>query len=227
MKDFYKKFQIVSHLPGWSFYLKKVYQLAQVDSQKFGIKPLLDRSNITCFLCGVSGEITADEYIKFVLEINKNAHIIIIDLGENQINNVLKLVKSKYSNKNIEVKRVNALNLSFIKSESVDWIDTDGFFNDKNLLILLKEWKRILKKDGFITFRELVSHNLISKIAETLRILITKIYMGITLNRHDKKQLENTLTSLGFKFTNNLSPIPALYRYCMVTIFNKVSMRIL
>lgn len=221
MKDFYKKFQIISHLPGWRVYLKKVYHLAQFDSQKFNIKPLLDRSNFTCFLCGVSGEVTADEFIKFVLKINKNAHIKIIDLGEDQINNVLKLVKSKYSDKNIEVKRVNALNLNFIKSESIDWIDTDGFlgfFSDKNLLILLKEWKRILKKDGFITFRDLVSNNFVSKIAETLRISITKIYMGITLNRHDKKQLEDILTSLGFIFTNDLSPILILHRYCLVNI---------
>ena len=219
MKDFYKKFKIISTFPLWPNYLKWVYKKTITDSIELGVIPLNKRKNFICLLSGVSGEITANEFIKFVLSNNPESRIIIIDLGGEQVQNVKKLVKEKFFDKNIDVKQANALNLSFIKNKSVDWIDTDGFFSffdEKELLSLFKEWKRIIRNDGYITFRELTSHNVISTLANKTRNIISEIYMGIELHLHSLSELEENFEKLHFQYRRGVSPIPLLDRYCLI-----------
>ncbi len=219
MKNFYKKFKIVSKFPLWPSYLKRVYEKTITDSIDLVVIPINKRKNFTCLLCGVSGEITAYEFIKFVLSNNPESKIIIIDLGEEQIQSVKKLVKEKFSDINIDVKQANALNLSFIKDKSIDWIDTDGFFSffdEKELLSLFKEWKRIIRNDGYITFRELTSHNVISTLANKTRNIASEIYMGIELHLHSLSELEEDFKKLHFQYNRGVSPIPLLDRYCLV-----------
>lgn len=221
MKNFYKKYQIISKFPLWPYYLRCVYKKAIQDSSDLGIISISKRKNPSILLCGVSGEITANEFITFVLKNNRDSKIIIIDLGQEQIDSVKRLVKEKFSSANIYIKQANALNLGFIKDKSIDWIDTDGFFsffNDERLLKLFEEWKRILKDDGCITFRELISHGFISTIANQLRAYIAKAYMGIELHLHSKEKLEHSIKQVGFKSTHGMSPIPLLDRYCLINI---------
>lgn len=219
MRDFYQKFKIVSTFPFWPNYLKWVYKKTITDSTDLGVTPLNKRKNFTCLLCGVSGEITANEFIKFVLSNNPGSKIIIIDLGEEQIQSVKKLIKEKFSDINIDVKQANALNLNFIKDKSIDWIDTDGFFSffdEKELLSLFVEWKRIIRSDGYITFRELTSHNVISTLANKTRNITSEIYMGIKLHLHSLSELEENFKKLHFQYSRGISPIPLLDRYCLV-----------
>ena len=186
------------------------------------------RKNTTCLLCGVSGEITANEFIKFVLKNNYDCRIIIIDLGQEQIESVKRLVKEKYPGANIFVKQANALKLEFIKDKSIDWIDTDGFFsffNDRQLQMLFAEWKRILKNDGFITFRELISGGLFFTLANKLRAYVAKLYMGIVLNLHNTEELEQNIKQVGFKSSHSISPIPLLKRYCLININRSISIQ--
>jgi len=84
MNNFYKKFKFFSHLPFWRLYLSRVYSKALVDATSLGVSSLERGENFTCLLCGVSGEITADEFIKFVLGKNPKSKIIIIDIGDEQ-----------------------------------------------------------------------------------------------------------------------------------------------
>ena len=219
MKNFYKKFRLITTLPFWSSYLRTVYRQTVQDSLDLGIISITKRKNPTILLCGVSGEITANEFITFILKNNRDSNIIVIDLGQEQIDSVKRLVKEKFSNANIYIKRANALNLGFITDKSIDWIDTDGFFSffdDKQLQELFKEWKRILRDDGFITFRELISRGFISTIANKLRAYIAKTYMGIELHLHSKEKLEHCIKQVGFTSRRGISPIPLLDRYIMM-----------
>ena len=79
-------------------------------------------------LSGCGNEQTADTFIQFVIQRNKNAEIYIIDLGEEQITAIRRLVAVKYKDLNIKVHQINALELdNIIKPQSLDWIETDGF----------------------------------------------------------------------------------------------------
>lgn len=219
MKNFYQKFQLISKFPLFPSYLRWVYQKAVEDSSRFSITPFSLRSQPMCLLCGVAGEITANEYISFVLKTNPNANMIIIDLGKEQVESVKKLVKERYPKENIQVMQANAFNLGFIKNNSIDWIDTDGFFSffDQNeLQNLFKEWKRILKDDGFISFRELTSGSLFFTIANHLRAFFSKAYMEISLHLHSEKELQGDFRKIGFRSRSGWSPAIALKRYCLV-----------
>lgn len=219
MKYFYQRFQIVSRFPLWGNYLRKVYDDAIHDALKLNPQCNFHRSEFTCLLCGVSGEITAREFIKFVLKINPAGRIIIIDIGQNQIKSVRRLVKEEFFGEKICIRRTNALDLGFIKDKSVDWIDTDGFFSffdQKELLYLFQEWKRILRDDGFITFRELTSHGLLSGFVNKLRDRVSRLYLGIRLNIHRTNELYDDFEKMRYKFSHGRSPIPFLDRYCLV-----------
>jgi len=219
MKNFYRKFQLISRFPLWLNYIRWVYKKTIDDCVSLGCKPINKRGSFACLLCGVSGEITANEYFKFVLGINPKAKIWIIDLGKDQVKSVQKLVEDKYSQADIKVMKANALSLSFIKSKSLDWIDIDGlfsFFDEKQLLELFQEWDRILKNDGYITFRELTSHNPVSKNANILRDKVSQIYMSTKLHLHTLDELIRIFEKLNFKHLRGRSPIPLLDRYCIV-----------
>lgn len=220
MKDFYRKFEIISKLPFWPSYLRWVYGKSIQDASSSGVPTIRDREEMACLLCGVSGEITANEFIKFSLKNNSGCKIIIIDLGQEQIESVKKLVKEKFPGADIHIKQANALNLGFIKDKSIDWIDTDGFFSffdEEQLQKLFREWQRILKNDGYITFRELISGRLISVVASELRARITKMYMGIELQLHNTEELDRCINQAGFKSKRGISPIPLLDRYCLIS----------
>lgn len=219
MKDFYRKFKIISYFPLWPFYLRWVYGKTLKDTQTLGVTSILTRKNPTILLCGVSGEITANEFIRFVLKNNNKSKIIIIDLGEEQIESVSRLVNEKYPRAHISIKQKNALDLGFIKDNSIDWIDTDGFFSFfdiKQLVALFKEWKRILKEDGYITFRELTSHGLISTFANKLRDTVSRLYIRTRLHLHSTSELEKDFQELKFQYVSGGSPIPLLDRYCLI-----------
>ncbi len=219
MQNFYKKFQIISRLPFWPYYLRLVYGKAVEDSLRFPITPFGQRRNPTCLLCGVAGEITANEYVTFVLRMNPSANIIIIDLGKEQVESVNKLIKERFPKNNIRVEQANALNLRFIKNKTIDWIDTDGFFSyfdEKQLVDLFREWKRILKSDGFISFRELISRSLFFTIANHIRALLSKMYMRIPLHLHSEKELATDFQKIGFRFSTGWTPAVILKRYCVI-----------
>jgi len=219
MKNFYLKFQIFSRFPLWRNYLKKVYTSAKLDQRKFNIELISKRKTFTVLLSGVASEITADEFIKAVLLERSDAKLKIIDLGSEQVNSVKKLVEKRYKHIDVEVRQANALNLNFIKDKSIDWIDTDGFFgffDEEKLTELLHEWKRILKDDGFITFRELIPQSLLGEVVDRVRAVGAKLYMGIDFNKHTVFELKNDFKKLGFAYSWSSGFIPFFSRFCLV-----------
>ena len=174
--------------------------------------------DFTTLLCGTSGEITTDEFIKSVYSVNPKAKIIIIDLGKEQIDSVIKLINRSYTSKNIIIKQADALNLDFIPTSTIDWIETDGFFcffDEKTLPLLLFEWKRVLKNNGFVTFRDFATTTSFGRFIDWLRMKVTKTFVKFDLNRRSKKIMDKTFSDAGFKFISKRTFIPDFYRYCL------------
>ncbi len=219
MKNFYKIFGFITKLPFWRHYLHISHLRGFEDVKEMGVVRMFKDSNFTALQCGTAGEITTDEFLKSALNQNQNAKIIIIDLGEEQIASVKKLVSNKYKNKQIKVHQANALDLSFVPNKSVDWIETDGFlafFDQETLPKLLKEWKRILKDNGFITFRDFASNTFPEKLIDDARIALTKYSVKANLTRRTKTEMDTSFSEAGFQFNFGRTLIPGFYRYCLI-----------
>lgn len=219
--SYYKNFRIVIGTPLWRFYLRWAYQKCLNDFQYLEFKPDFSAKNFTCLLCGVGNETTADEFIKFVIHKNSHSKIYIIDLGVEQINAVKNLVKTKYPKLNILVKQLNALNLQdFIKVNSLDWIETDGFleyFDHQSLGKLISVWQTILKPNGFITLRDFSSNNsFLDRSLDSFRLWVTKVWLGGNLFVHTTKELDQVFHQNKFSYFSGPTPCPTFKRFSLV-----------
>ena len=204
----------------WKYYLRWVYKKCIDDFSKLDFKPNFTSENFKCLLCGVGNEVTADEFISFVLKRNSKAKIIIIDIGNEQIKAVKKLIKDKYPTKKIKVIKANALKLlNLLDEKSIDWIETDGFFEyfDKlSLKQLLQVWKKLLKINGFITTRVCVSNSKFDKLVDRLRVKIGKDWLGVKLYPHSKKEVHSLIKKMGYRFITKSTLLPTFKRYSLV-----------
>lgn len=218
--SYYHNFSVVLGNPLWRVYLRWAYKTCVSDLEKLRVKPNFSKKDFTALLCGVGNENTAEEFIKFVIARNQSAKIIIIDLAQEQINAVKKLVKNKYPDLNIQIKHINALKLdTFINKHSIDWIETDGFpefFDHESLEKLLQVWKKILAKDGFVTFRDCIIDGPIEQFVDKIKIRIAKLWLGITVYTHTKNDLEKLLGKIGFKFTCAPTFLYTFRRYSLI-----------
>lgn len=219
MQKYYIRFQLLSRRFFWRPYLRWAYGRCIHDLRKIQQPLNFAKHDFSALLCGVSGEITADEFLNFALNKNKSMHIHVIDVEHEQTRAVAKLVKKKYPKAQIHVQKANALDLSHIPSHSIDWIETDAlleYFDDNNLHTVLQEWKRLLKADGVITLREFASNNWFETWVDRVRIWLVKVYLGEMAYMHPKTQLEKAFKKNKFKFVSGLTPFLALKRYTLI-----------
>jgi hypothetical protein len=217
--SYYKKFKLISRTFFWRGYLRWAYQKCIDDLARLGRTANFQTGSFTTLLCGVSGEITADEYIYFVLKRNPKAKIVIIDYADEQIGAIRNLVEQKYPHANITIEKADALDLAFIPDHSVQWIETDGFieyFDKSNLEKLLTEWRRVLSTDGFITTREFAGSGFPGYLADISRLWVGKTYLGVTFYRHTRKQLEESFKNIGLQFVSGPSPFATYRRYTLI-----------
>lgn len=218
--SYYKRFGIVLGNPLWRQYLRWRYKKSINDFNKLDFIPNFAKQNFTCLLCGVGNEVTAEEFINFVLKRNANPNIWMIDLGEEQIAAVKKMVIEKFPKYNIYLKQIDALELNkLIKPHSVDWIETDGlfeFFNNDSIRQLLNVWKNILTKDGFITTTATSSRWKLQEYFDTIKILVGKIWLGVKVYPHTRTQMRQNFEVSGLKFIEGPTPIPYFKRYSMI-----------
>jgi len=201
-------------------YLRWAYKRGIKDVEMLSVKPNFTKNTFSCLLCGVAGEVTAEEFIKFVFSKNPKAQITIIDMGTEQIAAVKKIVDEKYKNYAIKIKQMNALDLTKkFKPNSFDWIETDGFieyFDKKSLEELLHQWKLLLKKDGFITTRDFASIPPFGFLVDGIRYWFIKKYLTLSGYIHTKKDLQTLFTENDFRFVHGLTPIPTYRRFALV-----------
>lgn len=218
--SYYNGFKIIIGSPLWRIYLRWRYNQSINDFKKLNFLPNFKKRDFSCLLCGVGNEVTADEYIRFVLQKNVKPKIWIIDLGEEQVVAVKEMVQKKYSNINIIVKQIDALNLNeIIKQNSIDWIETDGlfeFFDNSSIQRLLKVWKSLLKSDGFITTTATSSRCKIQEFFDTFKIWIGKVWLKVVVYRHTRSQMHNNFKSIGLKYVEGPTPVPYFKRYSAV-----------
>ncbi len=191
--SYYKNFRIVIGTPLWRIFLRWVYAKSIDDFKKLKFSPNFQKRDFSCLLCGVGNEVTADEFIKFVLQRNKQVKIYIIDLGDEQIEAVKQLVGQKYQGIDITVKKINALDLeTMIKSKSINWIETDGlfeFFEYDSLEKLLKIWRSILKEDGFVTTRANSNKRMVDRWIDNIKVWGGRVWLDVTMYSHTRERL--------------------------------------
>ena len=141
-------------------------------------------------------------------------------MGEKQVTAVKKLVKERLAKFDVNIRRVNALELNKLLPEaSLDWIETDGFleyFDRQSLKRLLTIWHGLLNADGFITTRDFVSSSRITITTDAFRIWLAKRWLGVSLFRHTKKELVSLFKSSGFNFVVGPTPLPTYKRFTLV-----------
>lgn len=218
--SYYSRWGLVIGTPLFQNFLQRSYVLGVSDLDKLHKKVNFSEANFTCMLSGVGNAATANSFIQFVLSRNSKAHIIIIDLGEKQVTEVKKLVQRNYSKSNITIHQVNALDLlSWLKSSSLNWIETDGFlefFSPSQLPRLIHVWHTLLKPEGFVTIRETASQSKIGSIIDVLRIWLGKLWLGVQLYKFTLKDLETIFHIAGFKYISFPTGIPTYRRFTLV-----------
>lgn len=216
---YYKNFWIFMNNPIAGIYLRWSYKTGINDLTKFHFKPDFNKENFTCLLCGVGNERTADEFIKFIIKRNPRAKIWIIDIAEEHLRAVQRLVTKKYSNLDIHVKKINAFELqTIICNESVDWIETDGFmefFDKDSLEKLLTVWHALLKPDGFVTTRDYISSGKWNKIIDPLRNIIMRGWLGVEIYKHSKEDFDFIFNKTGMHSIEGPAFIPTYKRFLL------------
>lgn len=218
--SYYKRFGIVLGNPLWRQYLRWRYRKSINDFNKLNFTPNFDKQNFTCLLCGVGNEVTAEEFINFVLKRNANPNIWMIDLGQEQIAAVKKMVIEKFPKYNIYLKQIDALELiKLIKRHSVDWIETDGlfeFFDNDSIRQLLNVWKNLLTKDGFITTTATSSRWKLQEYFDRVKIWVGKTWLGVKVYPHTRTQMRHNFEASGLRFIEGPTMIPYFKRYSMI-----------
>ncbi len=217
---YYKRFGIVLGNPLWRQYLRWRYRKSINDFNKLNFTPNFSKQNFTCLLCGVGNEVTAEEFINFVLKRNANPNIWMIDLGEEQIAAVKKMVIEKFPKYNIYLKQIDALELNkLIKPHSVDWIETDGlfeFFDNDSIRQLLNVWKNLLTNDGFITTTATSSRSKLQEYFDRVKIWVGKVWLGVKVYPHTRTQMRQNFETSGLKFIEGPTPVPYFKRYSII-----------
>jgi hypothetical protein len=220
-RDYYQRFGIVLGNPLFPIYLRWAYRQGLKDVGSLGRKVDFGKKDFSCLLSGCGNEQTADTFIQFVIHRNKKAKIYIIDLGQEQINAIKKLVVSKYGKLDITIQLINALDLKkIIKMGSLDWIETDGvmeFFDSNSLGKLLQVWHNLLKKDGFITTRDCITEGKLTQVADFLRVNIAYKWLGVKLYAHTKQDYEKLFAQIGFRYFIGNTALFTYHRFALVT----------
>ena len=217
--SYYKNFKIVIGTSLWRLYFRWAYKKCIADFNKLNFFPNFTAPDFTCLLCGVGNEVTAEEFIKFVLKRNQRPNIWMIDLGKEQIDAIKKMIDRKFPNLNINLKQIDALKLnSLIKPRSIDWIETDGlfeFFDNYSIRKLLNVWKNLLTKDGFITTTATSSRWKLQEYFDKLKIWVGKVWLGVIVYPHTRNQMRENFKKAGLKFVEGPAIIPYFKRYSM------------
>lgn len=218
--SYYRSFKKVFNNPLWNIYLRWAYTRCVEDLKKVGFQPDFRKKDFACLLCGVAMERTAYEFIKFVIARNPEAKIWIIDLGEEQVAAVERLVVEKYRNVDVIVRRINALDLkTLISAGSLDWIETDGFiqyFDSPSLQKLMDVWLYLLKPDGFITFRDFTTGERTVVPADRFRIWLVKVWLKAKIFRHTKEELDSLFAQLNFRKVEGATILPTYKRFSLI-----------
>src|SRR5260370_22635612 len=102
MNNYYNRFKLVTKIFPWRYWIRWAYGQCIKDLKILNSNLDYKKKDFTCLLCGVSGEVTADEFIMLALSKNPHIKIKIIDYAEEQVNAVKVLVQNKYKDIDIE-----------------------------------------------------------------------------------------------------------------------------
>lgn len=219
--SYYSRWGLVIGQPVFQRFLRENYGLGLADLKLLKQKSPFASPDFSCLLCGVGNAATARTFIQFVIEKNPKAKIHIIDLGAEQIAAAKHVVEQEFSSYDIQVRQMNALELlGWLKSASLDWIETDGFlefFSPPQLAKLLQIWHTLLKDTGFATIREPASASFWeTAVLDVWRLWLAKLWLGITIYKHSLAELEQAFATAGFRLVTFPTKVPTFCRFTMV-----------
>ena len=70
--SYYRNFKIIIGTPLWRYFFRQEYKKCVDNLKKLNLSPDFYKNSFTALLCGVGNEVTADEFIKFILAKNKS-----------------------------------------------------------------------------------------------------------------------------------------------------------
>ncbi|MBI2009840.1 MAG: hypothetical protein HYS86_01545 [Candidatus Chisholmbacteria bacterium] len=212
---YYNRFQPFISNPLWRLYIRWAYHTSLSDLGKLSHQSPFQTNKPSVLLCGVGSLVTAEEFIRFTLNQNSEAKIIIVDLRPQQIKQIKRLALQKFPKTNVKAQKLNALHLlKIIPLQSLDWIETDALFeflSPSELKRLIHIWHQLLKPTGFATTRIIVSNPL----TDWLLLKFATRWLHTNFYRHQTQSLENLFLQTGFFFVSDPTPIPYLKRYTL------------
>ncbi|NTW13818.1 MAG: hypothetical protein HGA31_02175 [Candidatus Moranbacteria bacterium] len=218
---YYRNYQLYANNPISGAYLRWAYRKGIEDLATIGFRPDFSKKNFSCLLCGDGNERTADEFIKFVTSRNPDAIIWIIDIAEEHLKEVVKLVTKKYKDSDIRIIRTNALDLlGIIPRSNIDWIETDAFFeffDEGSLEKLLQVWYELLMPEGFITTRDYENEGTVSALAVYfLRKIVMEWWLGVKIYRHTRNDFDTAFESSRLRVVERTTVFPTYKRFSFV-----------
>lgn len=202
--NFYKLYRMfLSSNPLFPRYIRWIYKKTLDDLQKANMPLPVTQKHFTALLCGTCGEITSEIFVKHILSIHPNAHIIILDYGKDQVVASEKQIQKRFPNAHVSYIIADARH-SGIPSSSVDFIDTDFMFEYLDALgidELFQEWRRILKPDGLAAFRAFGTGSWLSR--WTYRLILQSfctLLLQSDIHAHSLSSLEQILERNGFAY---------------------------
>ncbi len=216
--DFYKRYRIfLSSNPLFPRYIRWVYKKTLDDLQRAKMSLPVTKPNFTALLCGTCGEITSGIFVDHILRLNPNAKIVVLDYGEEQVNQSKKSIDTKFPEAHVSYVVADARN-SGIPDASVDFIDTDFMFeylDAQGLDQLFREWKRILVPKGHVAFRAFGTSSWLSELTYLLLIKgFCKLLLKSDIYSHSLVSIENVLRKYGFEyFIAGRAFLPFGYRF--------------
>ncbi len=217
--SYYKNYWVFMNNPIAGSYLRWAYRTGLRNLSYIDYYPNFKKENFSCLLCGVGNERTAREYINFVLNRNFRANIYIIDINEDHLLSIRKLAQKEFPSSKITILRINALDLvDIIDENSIDWIETDcffEFFDNESMKKLLTVWHKILKSDGFITTRDYISDDKNSFLINHIRKIIMEKWLNVKIFNHTRYDYELLLNNY-FKSAICSTRVPTYKTFSMI-----------
>ena len=216
---YYRVFKLIDHNPLWKRYLISSYRKGVAELAELAVVPDFDRKGFTSLLCGTAGAATSRAFVRYVLSRNRAAPIVVLDRSEIPLEESKRVLDKEFPEAAIAYLRCDARKMP-LKRGSVDYVETDAFleyFPPQELDLLLAEWSRVLRKDGFITTRAFASDSFFGTIVDNVRLLIAKHVFGVQVYRHTKEVLGTALRRAGFRFViGGNTFLPTFKRFSIV-----------
>lgn len=213
------RFQYVTDNSIWSSYLRWAYQKCVDDFADWGHPVNFTEKGFTALLCGTAGAATTREFVTFILNKNKEAKIIILDIGTLQIQHSKAMVEAEFPNADITCLQADA-RIMPLADHSIDLIETDGvfeFMNGSDVQTVLHHWHRILKDSGKCMFRDFAPRSPLTAGPNLIKKTIARTFFNLELFNHSWSDFQKMFDAARFQHrSGGTAFLPSFRRFTLI-----------